>query len=86
MLPAFDSNKTPSTGLKRTSMKKKSTASAHRMIQIAKAHGYDMQELFRFDLSDSCSLFDEQGLLKKKKHKNSALLKRAGNFLLQRHQ
>lgn len=42
MLPASESNRTRSTGLKRTSMKKKSTASVHRMIQIAQARGYDM--------------------------------------------
>lgn len=67
MLPAFDSNKTQSTGLQQKSVKKKSTTSAYRMIQIAQTRGYDMQELFRFDLSDSCSIFDEQWLLKKHK-------------------
>ena len=85
MLPAFDSDKTRSTGLKQTSMKKKSTASAHRMIQIAQARRYDMKELFRSDLSDSCSQFDEQGLLKKQNTKK-CIAKRAGHLLLQHHQ
>ena len=73
MLPAFDSNKTPSTCVTGKSSKKKSNSSAHRMIQIAQAREYDMQELFRYDLSDNSSLFDEQKL--PRKAQKSALLK-----------
>ena len=42
------------------------------MIQIAQAREYDIQELFRYNLSDNCSLFDEQGLLTKP-HKSELL-------------
>ena len=73
MLPVFDSNKKPSTEHTGKSGKKKSNSSAHRMIQIAQAREYDMQELFRYDLSDNCLLFDGQGLLRKPQ--KSALVK-----------
>lgn len=73
MLPAFHSNKTPSAGATAKATKKKSNILSHRMIQISQARAYDMQEFFRYDLSENCSLFNEQRLLAKTQ--KSALLK-----------
>ena len=49
MLP-FDSKKTQRAGLKGKSIRNSSNSSAHRMMQIAQAREFNMQELFRYDL------------------------------------